>query len=62
MGMGFAGRGGMRKIEQIMGMREHRMIENIGMTEHGNEKRRTKNENGGRTGMAEHEWWQNTEW
>jgi hypothetical protein len=32
------------------------------MTEHGNEKRRTRNENGGRTGMAEQEWWQNTEW
>jgi hypothetical protein len=30
MGMGFAGRG-MRKTEQRMGMREHRL-----MTEHGN--------------------------
>jgi hypothetical protein len=26
------------------------------ITEHGNEKRRTRN------GMAEQEWWQNTEW
>jgi hypothetical protein len=40
-----------------MGMREHRM-----MVEHENEKRRTRNENGGRTGMAEQKWWQNTEW
>jgi hypothetical protein len=32
------------------------------MTEHGNEKRRTRNANGGRMGMAEQEWWQNTEW
>jgi hypothetical protein len=32
------------------------------MTEHENEKRRTRNGNGGRTGMTEHEWWQNTEW
>jgi hypothetical protein len=38
--------GGMRKIEQNMGMR----------------KLRTRNVNGGRTGMAEQEWWQNTEW
>jgi hypothetical protein len=47
----------MRKTEQRMGMREHRM-----MAEHGNEKCRKRNENGGRTGMAEQEWWQNTEW
>jgi hypothetical protein len=41
----------MRKTEQRMGMREHRM-----MAEHENEKRRTRNGNGGRTGMmAEHE-------
>jgi hypothetical protein len=40
-------------VEQIMGIRE---------AQHGNEKRRTRNENGGRTGMAEQEWWQNTEW
>jgi hypothetical protein len=52
MEMCFAG-GGMRKTEQRMGIREHRM-----MTEHRNEKRRTRNENGGRT---EQEWWQNTE-
>jgi hypothetical protein len=38
----------MRKTEQRMGM-----------TEHGNVKRRTRNGNGGRTGMAEQEWWQN---
>jgi hypothetical protein len=35
--------GGMRKVEQRMRM-----------TEHGNGKRRTSNENGGITGMAEH--------
>jgi hypothetical protein len=41
---------GMRKTEQRMGTVEHKM-----MAEHGNEKRRTRNENGGRTGMmAEH--------
>ena len=40
----------MRKTEQRMGMREHRM-----MAEHGNEKCRKRNENGGRTGMAEQE-------
>jgi hypothetical protein len=45
----------MRKTEQKMGMREYRMMA------HGNEKRKTMNENGGRTGMAEQEWWQNTE-
>jgi hypothetical protein len=44
MGMGFGG-GGMRKAEQRMGMTEHRM-----MAEHGNEKRRTRNGNGGRIG------------
>jgi hypothetical protein len=38
-------------------MTEHRM-----MAEHGNEKRRTRNGNGGRTGMTEQEWWQNMEW
>jgi hypothetical protein len=45
----------MRKTKQRMGIREHRM-----MTEHGNEKRRTRNENSGRTRMTELEWWQNT--
>jgi hypothetical protein len=40
----------MRKTEQRMRMREHIM-----MAEHGNEKYRTRNGNGGRTGMvAEH--------
>ena len=34
----------------------------MGMTEHGNEKRRTSYGNGGKTGIAEQEWWQNTEW
>jgi hypothetical protein len=49
-GNGLCGEGGMRKTEQRMGMREHRM-----MAEHENEKRRTRNGNGGRTGMmAEH--------
>jgi hypothetical protein len=43
------GEGGMRMTKQRMRMREHRM-----MAEHENEKRRTKNGNGGRTGMAEH--------
>jgi hypothetical protein len=42
----------MRKTEQRMGMREHRM-----MAGHGNEKHRIRNGNGGRTGMAEQEWW-----
>jgi hypothetical protein len=46
----------MRKTTQRMRIREHRM-----MTEHGNEKRRTRNENSGRTRMTELEWWQNTE-
>jgi hypothetical protein len=27
------------------------------MTEHGNEKHITRNRNGGRTRMTEHEWW-----
>jgi hypothetical protein len=40
----------MRKTEQRMRMREHRM-----MAEHGNEKRITRNGNDGRTGMAEQE-------
>jgi hypothetical protein len=47
----------MRKTKQRMWMREHRM-----MAEHENEKRRTRNGNGGRTGMTEQDWWQNTEW
>jgi hypothetical protein len=33
----------------------------MGMTEHGNKKRRTSYGNGGKTGMAEQEWWQNME-
>jgi hypothetical protein len=37
----------MRKIEQRMGIREYKM-----MAEHGNEKRRIRNGNGGRTGMT----------
>jgi hypothetical protein len=56
----------MRKTEQRMGMREHRMMAEHGnekrrterewrehrmMAEHGNKKRRTWNVNGGRMGM-----------
>jgi hypothetical protein len=55
MRMDFEG-GKNEKDRTKMRMREYRM-----MTEHGNEKRRTRNKNGGRTGMIEQKWWQNTE-